>query len=107
MIKTLILINILFSIIIPSQTKEQDYIINKNYDSRLFLSKTQVLIFNKLYKDFNNKLELKNEWKDVDPLNIFTPDENRKRRRELFLYEFDSNSMTETEISEQKMLSSY
>ena len=61
-------------------------------DARLFLSKTEINLFNRLYLNFDEKrLEKDWEWKDVDPLALFTPAENRKRRRELFLYEYSPN----------------
>lgn len=63
-----------------------------SHDARLFLSKTEINLFNRLYLNFDEKrLENDWEWKDVDPLALFTPAENRKRRRELFLYEYSPN----------------
>ena len=68
------------------------------YDSRIFLSTTQVRLFNKFYPQFDEKkLEKDWEWKDVDPLALFTPEENRKRRREMFLYEHSPNTLLPTE----------
>ena len=65
-----------------------------SYDARLFLSKTEINLFNRLYPKFDEKrLEKEWEWKDVDPLELFTPAENRKRRRELFLYEYSPNAL--------------
>lgn len=61
-----------------------------DYDARNFLTKTQIHSFNKLYADFDSVKVVKNwEWKDVDPLGFFTPGENRKKRRELFLFEYN------------------
>jgi hypothetical protein len=59
-----------------------------DYDARLFLTETQVHSFNKIYTDFDSVKVVKNwEWKDVDPLGFFSPEENRAKRRELFLFE--------------------
>jgi len=53
--------------------------LDHSYDARKFLSTTQVNLFNKLYPDFGEKkLEKDWEWKDVDPIALFTPEENRK-----------------------------
>lgn len=68
------------------------------YDARVFLSRTQTNPFNKIYPNFDDrKLEIDWEWKDVDPLALFTPEQNRKRRRELFLYEYSPNTLLPSE----------
>ncbi len=73
------------------------------YDSRLFLSTTEKIAFNRQYPDFDEPKAEKNwEWKDVDPLGLFTPEENRKRRRELFLYEYSSSSMNKLDREPSK-----
>jgi hypothetical protein len=72
-----------------------------NYDARLFLTKNQIVLFNRLYPEFDKSKAVKNwEWKDVDPLGLFTPEENRSRRRELFLFEY--TPMTIENISPNK-----
>lgn len=69
-----------------------------SYEARLFLSKTEINLFNRLYSNCDEKrLEKDWEWKDVDPLALFAPAENRKRRRELFLYEYSPNTLLPTE----------
>jgi hypothetical protein len=81
-----------------SQTETSSIELDHSYDARKFLSTTQVSLFNKLYPDFGEtKLEKDWEWKDVDPLALFTPEENRKRRRELFLYEYSPNALFPSE----------
>ena len=53
-----------------------------DYDARLFMTKTQIYSFNKLYPEFDSsKVEKDWEWKDVDPLGFFSNDENRFNRR--------------------------
>jgi hypothetical protein len=86
-----------------SQTKLTKFVTGTNYDARLFLSKTQTVAFNRLYTDFESTKAIKDwEWKDVDPLGLFTPEQNRVRRRELFLFEYDSKTIgTETPTTEQ------
>jgi hypothetical protein len=64
------------------------------YDARDFLSETQTISFNRLYPEFDSSTAVKNwKWKDVDPLGLFTPAENRKRRREQFLFEYSPDAM--------------
>jgi hypothetical protein len=74
---------------IAVETQKDSYVIelDQDYDARIFLSRTQASLFNRLYPDFGQtRLEKDWEWKDVDPLGLFTPEENRKMRRDLFLY---------------------
>lgn len=73
------------------------------YDGRTFLSETQTSSFNKLYPEFDKIKAIKGwEWKDVDPLSLFTPEQNRARRRELFLFEYDpKNIRSEPPTNEQ------
>jgi len=74
--------------------KKPSYEIGYAYDARMFLLKTQIASFNKIYPDFDEKKAEKDwEWKDVDPIGLFTPSDNRKRRRENFLYEYSSTAM--------------
>ncbi len=69
-----------------------------SYDARLFLSETEINLFNRLFPNFDNeRLEKEWEWKDVDPIALFSPEENRKRRREIFLYEYSANNLLPTE----------
>lgn len=64
-----------------------------DYDARRFLSSTERNTFRKVYPHFDAPRTEKNwEWKDVDPLGVFSPEENRKRRRELFLFEYSSEA---------------
>jgi hypothetical protein len=89
-----------------SQTNISDLELDHSYDARIFLSKTQVNLFDKLYPNLGEKrLEKEWEWKDVDPLALFTPEENRKRRRELFLYEYlpDAILPSETEPNQDQL----
>lgn len=74
-----------------------------DYDARLFMTKTQIYSFNKLYPEFDSsKVEKDWEWKDVDPLGFFSNDENRFNRRELFLFEHNPNSIKDNNpIKEQ------
>lgn len=76
------------------------------YDARMFLTKTQRISFNKVYPNFDSAKVIKEwEWKDVDPLGLFTPEENRERRRQLFLFEYDPKAIgTETPTTEQLAL---
>ena len=61
-----------------------------DYDARFFLTNTQINTFNSRYPDFDSiKVEKIWEWKDVDPLELFTPEENRAKRREIFLFELN------------------
>jgi hypothetical protein len=72
-----------------AQKNEKSFEPGHSYDARLFLPKTEINLFNRLYPNFDDKrLEEDWEWKDVDPLALFSFAENRKRRRELFLYEY-------------------
>ncbi len=86
-----------------SQTKSTNVSTGIIYDARTFLSKTQAVSFNKLYPDFDSAKAIKEwEWKDVDPLGLFTPEENRARRRELFLFEYGPKNIgTESPSTEQ------
>lgn len=74
-----------------------------SYDARIFLSKTEINLFDRLYPNFDEKKVEKDwEWKDVDPLALFTPEENRKRRRELFLYEYSPDAILPSEKEPSK-----
>ena len=80
-----------------SQNKSIKYFAGTNYDARLFLTKTQITSFNRLYPEFDSSKAVKKwEWKDVDPLGLFTPEQNRARRRELFLFEYTPTSIENT-----------
>jgi hypothetical protein len=85
------------------QTKSVNVSIGIIYDARMFLSKTQTVSFNKLYPDFDSvKVVQQWEWKDVDPLGLFTPEQNKERRRELFLFEYNPKIVgTESPTTEQ------
>jgi hypothetical protein len=62
--------------------------LNVDYDARQFLSKGDVIAFNHIFPDFDEKPPEKNwEWKDVDPLGLYTPAQNRQTRRDIFLFE--------------------
>lgn len=88
------------------QTNISDIELDHSYDARKFLSKTQVNLFDELYPRFGEKkLEKDWEWRDVDPLALFTPEENRKRRRELFIYEYSPDALLpfETEPNQDQL----
>lgn len=69
--------------------KTQVFETGHSYDGRIFLSNTEINLFNRIYPSFDEeKLEKNWEWKDVDPLALFKPEDNRRRRRELFLLEY-------------------
>ena len=62
--------------------------LNVDYDARQFLSKIDIIAFNHKFPDFDEKPVAKNwEWKDVDPLGLYTPEQNRQTRRDIFLFE--------------------
>lgn len=99
--KVLLFFCVLSSILFHSQNSENKFVINKNYDARLFLSKTQRVTFDKIFPEFDSRtIDSLNEWNDVDPLKIFTFEENRKRRRELFIYEINPEQIVKSEVSE-------
>ena len=85
------------------QTKSANVSTGIIYDARMFLSKTQTVSFNRLYPDFDSvKVIQQWEWKDVDPLGLFTPEQNKERRRELFLFEYNPKIVgTESLTTEQ------
>ena len=65
------------------------------YDARPFLTNTQKNTFKTLYPDFDQQPVQKDwKWADVDPLGLFTPTENRARRRENFLFEYSSDAIS-------------
>jgi len=65
--------------------------IGVQYDARQFLSATERNTFRKVYPQFDEPRTEKNwEWKDIDPIGLFSPEENRRRRRDLFLFEYSS-----------------
>ncbi|MEJ6693407.1 MAG: hypothetical protein QNL00_07435 [Saprospiraceae bacterium] len=73
-----------------------------DYDARLFMTRTQINSFNKLYPDFDSsKVEKDWEWKDVDPLGFFSKDENRFNRRELFLFEHNPYSIKDNNLTNE------
>ena len=86
-----------------SQTTSTKFATGTSYDARLFLSKTQKVAFNRLYTYFDSANAIKDwEWKDVDPLGLFTPQQNRAKRRELFLFEYDPKTIgTKNPTTEQ------
>lgn len=87
-----------------SQKDSTNFLIGKNYDARNFLTKTQTVTFNKIFVDFDNRInDSKNEWNDVDPLKIFTNIENIQNRRKLFLHEFDFEKIGSSMPSEQQL----
>lgn len=80
-----------------SQSKANAFVTSINYDARLFLTKTQIVSFNRVYPEFDSSRAIKDwEWQDVDPLAILSPEENRARRRQLFLFEYNPNSIDST-----------
>ena len=61
---------------------------NVDYDARQFLPKMNVIAFNRIFPNFDEKTVVKDwEWKDVDPLGLFTPAQDRQTRRDIFLFE--------------------
>jgi hypothetical protein len=78
----------------------------EEYDARRFLSPTELVSFKRAYPDFDEpKVEKKWEWRDVDPLGLFSPAENRERRRKLFLCEYSGSEIdpSDGEPSEAQM----
>jgi len=68
--------------------------LNVDYDARQFLSKEDVIAFNHIFPDFDQKPPEKNwEWKDVDPLGLYTPAQNRQTRRDIFLFELTPQNL--------------
>lgn len=64
---------------------------NIDYDARQFLSVVERNTFRLTYPEFDQRrVEKKWEWRDVDPLGLFSPEENRRRRRELFVFEYSA-----------------
>jgi hypothetical protein len=81
---------------VKRDSKKDVYLPGYEYDARTFLSQTQKIAFKRRYPEFDELRAEKNwEWKDVDPLGLFTPKENRRRRRELFLYEYSSTAINQ------------
>src|SRR5438270_3491962 len=63
------------------------------YDARQFLSAAERNTFRKLYASFDKPRVGKNwEWQDVDPVGLFSAEENRRRRRDAFLFEYSSST---------------
>lgn len=86
-----------------SQSNSTKFSNGINYDARIFLTHTQITSFNKLYPEFDSTKTIKKwEWKDVDPVGLFEPEQNRARRRTLFLFEYNSQVIgTESPTNEQ------
>ena len=74
------------------------------YDSRGFLSPTERNAFKRVYPDFDEPRAVRDwEWKDVDPLSLFSAAENRLSRRTLFLLEYDVSAIpVEDEPTEEQ-----
>lgn len=71
-----------------------------DYDARFFLTMTQKQSFNKIFPDFDSvSVEKDWEWKDVDPIALFSPNENRAIRRAIFLFEHNPFSINENNYS--------
>src|SRR2546425_8384917 len=96
----IIVISICFGVSINGQQSEKHIkhdmpgiVPTRDYDARIFLSRTQKITFKRLYPDFDEPRAEKNwEWKDIDPLGLYSAEENRARRRELFLYEYSPSA---------------
>lgn len=59
------------------------------YAATQFLSSTECNAFKRVYPDFDEPRAVRDwEWKDVDPLGLFSVADNRLRRRTLFLLEY-------------------
>ena len=64
------------------------------YDARTFLTETERIAFKRIYPKFDEQRAEKYwEWKDVDPLGFFRVEENRRRRREAFLFDLSPSAM--------------
>lgn len=61
--------------------------------------------FRRIYPQFDEpRTEKASEWRDVDPLGVFTPEENRRRRRELFLFEYSATTAPKEEPATDEQL---
>jgi len=68
--------------------------LNVDYDARQFLSKVDIIAFNRAFPNFDEKRTVKDwEWKDVDPLGLYTPAQNRQTRRDIFLFELTPQNL--------------
>lgn len=64
------------------------------YDARLFLSAVEKKTFEHVYPKFNErKLQKDSKWHDVDPFGFYTPEENRAKRRDHFLFAYSPGLM--------------
>src|SRR2546425_11469015 len=81
----IIVISICFGVSINGQQSEKHIkhdmpgiVPTRDYDARIFLSRTQKITFKRLYPDFDEPRAEKNwEWKDIDPLGLYSAEENR------------------------------
>ena len=74
------------------------------YDCRLFLSSSESIALKKIYTNIDDDIETKNwEWNDVDPLALFTPDENRLERKKRFLFDNDSSAIENSTPSDEQI----
>lgn len=77
-----------------SACQDRAYRSGYEYDARYFLTETERNSFNRIYPQFDEQRVEKNwEWKDIDPHGFFSADENRKRRREMFLFDLTPSAM--------------
>jgi len=68
--------------------------LNVDYDARQFLSQLDVITFNHVFPNFDENTPIKDwEWKDVDPLGLYTAAQNRQARRYLFLFEITPTNL--------------
>ncbi len=73
--------------------QKPDVAVGCAYDARAFLSKNDVALFNRKYPDFDQPHEVDWQYRDVDPIRLFDPAQDRARRRELFLAEYSATSL--------------
>lgn len=74
--------------------QDRAYRSDHEYDARTFLTETERIAFNRLYPAFDEQRVEKNwEWRDVDPLGFFSVEDNRRRRREAFLFDLSASEM--------------
>ena len=96
----------LTSLVSKSQTPESNpqYSIEVYYDSRFFLSNSESFKLTEIYPSIDDVVETKNwDWNDVDPLALFTPDENRLERRKRFLFDYDSSAIQNSTPSDEQL----
>ena len=83
-----------FPTIALAACQDRAYRSGYEYDARTFLTETERIAFNRIYPEFDEqRVEKSWEWKDVDPLGFFSVEDNRRRRREAFLFDLSPSEM--------------